>query len=60
MLRAGTVGAVTKGVRVLVTVGVAFVVWRIGVELVPVGVAAVLALIAGAIAWAVTKGRQAG
>lgn len=46
-----------KGVRLLIAVVAGFVVWRVGVEVLPVLVALLLALAAGAAGWMLTGRR---
>jgi len=49
----------TRGIRVLVALGLAFVVWRIAVELIPLPVAFGLGLITGGSTWALTAPKSA-
>ena len=48
----------TKGVRALVAIGVGFVVYRIGVELMPWSAGLLVGLVAGGVTWALTKPRR--
>lgn len=46
-------------VRLLITLGAFFIIWRIGVELMPIPVALIVGLVAGGVAWLVTRPKPA-